>query len=371
MWGSTGILRLFTGEVGGQIAWLLPAALVLMVVGLWLLRKLPRVDLRRAILLLFSAWLVITALAFSFMAGIFHAYYTVALAPALAAVAAIGATLLWAERARLWARVVAAAVVVGSAWWSWVLLAEAPTWLPWLKFLVAGLGVVAAVMLVLPPRAGLVGRRFNAATIAIALSATLLGPAAWTVDTILTPHSGSIVTAGPTVASGMGGPAGPGAGAPGGAGGPAGAPGGTGGIAGNAGGAPGQGAGQGTGNGGMGGLLGGGTVGTAVTKLLTTNATQYTWVAAAIGSQTAAGYQLASGESVMPIGGFNGSDPSPTLAEFQSYVKAGAIHYFIAGSAGAPNGGSTDSSSITAWVEANFTAQTVDGVTLYDLTSAI
>jgi hypothetical protein len=92
-------------------------------------------------------------------------------------------------------------------------------------------------------------------------------------------------------------------------------------------------------------------------------------VAAAIGSDSAASYQLATQQAVMPIGGFNGSDPSPTLAQFKADVAAGKIHYFIGGSVGASNGGSNVSSEITAWVAANFTAKTVGGVTLYDLTS--
>jgi hypothetical protein len=72
----------------------------------------------------------------------------------------------------------------------------------------------------------------------------------------------------------------------------------------------------------------------------------------------------------MPVGGFNGTDPSPTLAEFKADVAAGKIHYFIGGSVGQGNGGSSASSSIASWVAANFTAKTVDGVTLYDLTAA-
>jgi hypothetical protein len=94
-------------------------------------------------------------------------------------------------------------------------------------------------------------------------------------------------------------------------------------------------------------------------------------VAAAVGSNSASGYQLATQEPVMAIGGFNGSDPSPTLAEFQAYVQAGKIHYFIAGGGfgGGPGGGSgsNTSSEIAAWVESNFTATTVGGVTVYDL----
>ena len=72
----------------------------------------------------------------------------------------------------------------------------------------------------------------------------------------------------------------------------------------------------------------------------------------------------------MPIGGFNGSDPSPTLAEFQAYVAAGDIHYFIGGGGFGANGGSNDSSDIASWVAANFTTQTVGGATVYDLTAS-
>ncbi|MFI5893678.1 hypothetical protein ACIA5D_26585 [Actinoplanes sp. NPDC051513] len=68
----------------------------------------------------------------------------------------------------------------------------------------------------------------------------------------------------------------------------------------------------------------------------------------------------------MAIGGFTGSDPSPTLAEFQAYVKAGEIRYYIGG--GGMGGGRGGDSSIGSWVEQNFTATTVGGSTVYDLT---
>jgi hypothetical protein len=119
--------------------------------------------------------------------------------------------------------------------------------------------------------------------------------------------------------------------------------------------------------------------GADIVALLKADADAYTWVAASIGSNTAAGYQLATGEPVMPIGGFNGSDPSPTLAQFQQYVEDGRIHYFIGGGRGpggmggpggrGQTGGSTYSQQISDWVQETFTATTVDGVTVYDLTS--
>jgi hypothetical protein len=76
----------------------------------------------------------------------------------------------------------------------------------------------------------------------------------------------------------------------------------------------------------------------------------------------------------MALGGFNGSDPSPTLAQFQQYVAEGKIHWFIGGGGGGGGfggqmGGSRSSSQIAQWVQENFAGQTVDGVTLYDLTA--
>lgn len=111
--------------------------------------------------------------------------------------------------------------------------------------------------------------------------------------------------------------------------------------------------------------------------MLSENASDYTWAAAAIGSNTASGYQLATQLPVMAIGGFNGSDPSPTLAQFQASVKAGKIHWFIAsgGQGGRQGGGpgnasGSTSTAISSWVTAHYTATTVGAITLYDLSQS-
>jgi 4-amino-4-deoxy-L-arabinose transferase-like glycosyltransferase len=365
-WGVTGILRLFGTDIGSQISWLMPAALVLALVAFIVMRG-KRTDLRRATLMMFTAWFVVTALTFSFAEGIFHPYYTVALAPAIAGTVAIGASVLWSYRAELWSRIVAAVVVLGTATWGFVLMGEATSYLPWLKWVVVALAVVAAVLLMLPQR----GRWMMAATVATTLAASLLAPLAWTLDTVSTGHTGSIPSAGPTVAGGgFGGGRGGGGGAPAGRGGFGGQTGQTGQPpTGTAGGQAITGTRGGFGGGGgASSLLGSSTVSATLAKLLEADASRYTWVAAAVGSNSAAGYQLATNEAVMPIGGFNGSDPSPTLAEFKADVAAGKIHYFIGGTVGTSNGGSSISSTIASWVASNFTAQTVGGVTLYDLT---
>lgn len=369
MWGETGILRMFSSDMGGQIAWLLPAALLLLAGGLWLTRRTPRTDPVRAGLSVWGGWLLVTALTFSFMAGIFHAYYTVALAPAIAAIIGIGVWLIWQHRTSLVATFVGTATVAATASLAFALLGRTPDFVPWLRWviLIAGLAAAVAVAAIrfLP-------QRLAAALAAAAILTSLAGPTAYSLQTMSTAHTGSIVSAGPSTGGGFGGMGGGGFGTPPGQTGQA--P--TGGttaqapIGGTAGGPTG-----GTGGASTGGLLSGSTSTAEITSMLQDDASSYTWAAAAVGSNSASGYQLASEEPVMAIGGFNGSDPSPTLAEFEQYVANGQIHYFIAGGGfggfgGGQSGGSSASSEIAAWVEANFTAQSVDGVTLYDLSGA-
>jgi hypothetical protein len=120
-----------------------------------------------------------------------------------------------------------------------------------------------------------------------------------------------------------------------------------------------------------GGLLEASVPDAALVAALRAGAADFTWVGAAVGANVAAGYQLAAREPVMAIGGFNGSDPSPTLAQFQSYVAEGKIHYFLGGGGFVANGGADVGSQITAWVQANFDAVSIDGATVYDLTTPL
>ena len=366
MWGETGILRLLDSEIGGQVAWLLPAALILLGAGLWFTRRHPRTDRLRAGLVVWGLLLLVTALTFSFMAGIFHAYYTVALAPAIAALVGIGAVLLWQRREDYVAALLMSCTLAFTTAFCFFLLDRTSDFLPWLKWVVAVVGLTAALLLAgvrhLPRRVALV-------VASAALVAGLAAPAAYSMSTAATPHTGSIPTAGPNSGGGPGG------------GGPGGMRMGT---------PPGltqsqtqNGTTNGTTNGTgatAGGLLEGSQSSATITAMLQSDADSYTWAAAAVGSNSAAGYQLDSEEPVMAIGGFNGSDPSPTLAQFKQYVADGAIHYFIAGGGGfgggmgGPGGnstGSSTSSEISSWVAAGFTATTVDGVTVYDLSGGV
>ena len=106
----------------------------------------------------------------------------------------------------------------------------------------------------------------------------------------------------------------------------------------------------------------------ALIKLLEQDASKYKWIAATEGSQQAAPIELATGgDAVMAIGGFNGTDPAPTLAEFEAMVARHEIHYYVGRGANSFGGGA-GSSAIASWVAAHFTGKTVGGVTVYDLT---
>ena len=445
MWGQTGITRLFDGVWGTQWSWLAPAALAGIVVALVCLARAPRTSVRRAQVVAWGGWLVVTGAVFSFMGGTIHQYYTVALAPATAALAAICVYYLLKCKDLAWARATSIALTLALGAWSVVLLRRSD-WIWALRPLALGLAVASAALQAYlwhraarPARAASAepaageknatpaaatsaapqhlagGRpadpRLHTAAVALALAAAAVGPVSYSLYTAATAHTGSIVTAGPSVSgdSSMGGGPGGRQGGMGTMGGGAGTnassgntPSAPSGGSGNGGGmqppaangtgsgnANGIGGGMGNGSapnaeglssngggkGGMGGLLGGssGAVSSKLVKMLQKNSDSYRWVAATTGSQNAASYQLATECSVMPIGGFNGSDPAPTLAQFKKWVKQGLIHYYIAGgqTGGTQIGGSSASSEIASWVQQNFESTTVDGVTVYDLTQQI
>ncbi len=407
-WGPTGLLRVFGSEMGTQVSWLVPLALLSLVALLWFTWHQPRTDRVRAAAIIWGGWLLLTGIVFSLAEGIIHPYYTVALAPAIGALVGIGVVSLWQRRDHWVARGLLAIGIAGTSVWAYELLNRTPNWYPLLRIGVLVLGIGAGVLLLTP----LVLRRQAAtAIIAVALIAALAGPAAFAAETATTPHTGAIPTAGPAAAGGRGGPRGgpDGNGAPnfpgatnanGGFPGFGSSTGNTGSngnsnTSGNSGFPPagstrgnrgtfegfpgfgnnptgGQNGGFGGNGGNLGGLLDASTPDSALVTLLQQDAGSYTWVAAAVGANSAAGVQLATDKPIMAIGGFNGTDPTPTLAEFQQFVSEGKIHYFLAGGGvggGFGGGGSNGTSSeISNWVQQNFTATTVGGTTVYDLT---
>jgi 4-amino-4-deoxy-L-arabinose transferase-like glycosyltransferase len=326
-------VRLLGTEMGGGIAWLIPAALLALVAGLWFTRRAPRTDPSRAALALWGGWFLVTAAVFSLMNGIIHPYYLIALAPSIAALTGMASVQLWRRRDDAVSSGILASGVALTALTGYLLLSREPTWLPWLGTTVLVAGLVAAGLVLFVGHFPAAARRGVGV---LALAVALAGTGAYTVATAATAHSGAIPSAGPSSSGGVGM----------------------------------RGQGPGGRAGGISSLLNSPTPGAALVSLLKQGSTGYTWVGATVGSNPAASYQLATGNPVMAVGGFNGTDPSPTLEQFQQYVHNRQIHYFIGqGSTIQSQTGSDAPQQIAAWVEENYSATTVDGTTVYDLTA--
>ncbi|WP_020661032.1 ArnT family glycosyltransferase [Amycolatopsis benzoatilytica] len=310
--GSSGLGRMFGASFGTEISWLLPAALIGLAAGLWFTRRAVRTDRTRASLLVWGGWLLVTGLVFSFMSGTVHPYYSVQLAPAIAALVAISGRALWHGRAHLAPRLTLGGMIAATAGWDFVLLDRTPDWLPALRWIVVLLGLLVSTVVVV----GLPRARTVLIGVAVTVVATLgMSTAGYALETASLSHNGSIPVSGPRT----------------------------------------------TGTRGFGGGMD--ETSGAVAQLLASTTTK--WAAATTGSQSAASLELASGKPVIGIGGWDGSDPAPTLAQFKQYVAAGEIAYYVDGGRGGPGGGSSD---IGEWVAANFTATTVGAETVYQLT---
>ena len=376
--------------MGGQISWLIPAALIALIVLLWVSRRAGRTDRTRAAALLWGGWLLVAGLVLSFMSGITHSYYTLAIAPPIGALTGIGAARLWPVRHTWLGRAALASALAATAAWAWVLLGRSPGWHPGLRVIIAAAAVLAAVAILARPAARARPGLLAAVGVPLAMLAGLGGPLAYSLDTAASTYSGSGPSAGPALTAGQGGAPGGAAAGRGQVGGPGGRPGGQ-----------------------HGGGAANPTLSSAFVRLLEAGAGGYTWAAATDGSDSAAAMELATGGvPVMAIGGFRGTDPAPSLAGFESLVARHEIHYYVAGGAGrgfggnragrggggagarggrtggggaagrgtaggqggaagpgGQRGGGTDAAQISAWVEAHYTAATVGGMTVYNLST--
>jgi 4-amino-4-deoxy-L-arabinose transferase-like glycosyltransferase len=297
------------GSAADQFGWLLPGAVIGLVAGLLLRRAYPRTDPVRAALVLWGGWALPTAVVFSVMRGTWHSYYTVELAPAVAALTALGSTLLWRRHTRATLGVLAAGSLVTTAWAvSLVDRRLAPD------------GLVASVLLLcglvgvpLLAAGGTVDRSIARMGAALLLAAALIGPATWSVATAEVPHTGSAVRAGPATAP------------------PPAA------------------------------RSGRGSVPPALVRALQRDTDDWTWTAATVGRR-AADLQLSAGAPVMPIGGYFGRDPAPTLAQFEADVRAHRIHWYVPGLVG-----SGSAIRIDHWVRGHATEVRVGPLAVYDL----
>jgi 4-amino-4-deoxy-L-arabinose transferase-like glycosyltransferase len=317
---SQGLPRLFSGEFGFEIGWLIPAALLATVLVIVARGRAPRTDLVRAGAILFGGWTVVDGLVLSFMHGTIHPYYCLSMAPAVAGMFAIGVHQMWRQRTSWFGRTGLAAMTLATGVWSWWILGRNSSWFPALRWTILALTVLATVGLLMSLTSR---RRIAMASLAIGIIGALAGPSAYAIATIGQPHHGGGPAVGPPSAVQSGGP-------------------------------------------------GAGTFGQtpdnpALDAMLT--ATNTDWSAAVSRSSNAASLELATNTAVMAIGGFSGSDPTPTLSQFIDDVKGHRVTYYLVedthGNRGPGGGGGH--SDIANWVTAHVKPMKVGSTTVYDL----
>ncbi|MCV7207449.1 mannosyltransferase, partial [Mycolicibacterium canariasense] len=315
-WGgqSHGLTRLFNGEFGFEIGWLLPGALLATVLVLVERGRAPRTDRVRAGAMLFGGWMVVDGIVLSLMHGTVHAYYCLSLAPAVAATYAIGVQRMWVRRDGWFGRLGLTALLAGTGSWGWWLLHRNPHWQSWIRVMVVVLAVAVLAVWIGRPVAA-------RAALVLGVCAALLGSAAYAVATAASPHQGGGPTVGPHRFGKDTGTWGRDADTP------------------------------------------------ALDALL--SASRARWSAAVERSNTAAGLELSTHTAVMAIGGFSGTDPVPTLGQFQQDVARHQVGYYLMEKAPGhgPSLNTRAHGDIAQWVAAHFPATVIGSTTVYDLTT--
>jgi len=323
---AQGLPRLFSGEFGFQIGWLLPAALLAVVFVLISRGRAPRTDLVRAGAVMFGSWLVVDGLVLSFMQGMQGAippYYCLSLAPAVAAMFAIGVAEMWRNRASRFHRCGLTAMVLVTGVWSWWILGRNAGWLPPLRWAILAVTVLAGAAL-LRSLTSDPYRRLAAVSLAVALIGGLAGSTAYAIATTREPHRAGGAWVGPASPENGNGP----------------------------------GWWQNVDNPQLSDML---------------RATRTEWSAAIKRSSPAAALELSTHTPVMAVGGFLGIDPVPTLNEFQNYVAHHQVTYYIVPDPSNDHFplGRDAHGDIANWVAANFRSMKAGSDTVYDLTARI
>jgi 4-amino-4-deoxy-L-arabinose transferase-like glycosyltransferase len=311
--GSSGITRLFGEQVGGQISWLLPLCLLVLVAvaiaGVRQMRSgLSPEPARRAGWFLWGGWLLLVGLVLSYAQGGFHSYYTTEMAPALAAVTAAGVAAMGRHYRQpggyRW--VLLPAAVTLTVLWAWVLVSRDTSWHGWLRYAVVGVGALAVVLLVAGRLFSTGLSRVSRVAGVLSVVALLLAPGVWSSATAFASSGGALAQAGP----------------------------------------------QGRARGGLparsqGAMRGDLTVTQRNTLAYTqanSGGTRIT-LAVAGGANAAEAYLIHSDATVISMGGFSGQDPAPTVATLAQWVQQGQLRFVLLGGHGPGGPGPGDGAS--------------------------
>jgi 4-amino-4-deoxy-L-arabinose transferase-like glycosyltransferase len=342
--GSVGPLRLFIQPLAGQIAWLLPFALLGIVALAWqpfrsadpqgrgdvsrsserseevvaeqnTRRRLLRFqsDRKQQSLLLWGMWLITMGIFFS-VAGFFHQYYMTVMAPAIAALFGIGVVTMWQDYRRGgWRGWLLPIALVATIAEQVYILSQYPTWGEWLIASLVVLGAIAVGALLgarIVPRLHLKapGRRVLVSTLTAGVLVLLLAPTVWAAVPILTSTQGDALVAGPTQTTSFGGN--------------------------------------------FGGRAGANNDNSQASLLRYLEAHQGTakYLVAVLSSNEADSIILATNRPVMTLGGFSGSDPILTTSQLAALVESGQVKYFLLNGSGGFGAGGGSQSALVTWI---------------------
>jgi 4-amino-4-deoxy-L-arabinose transferase-like glycosyltransferase len=316
---QSGLHRLFVSEMGNEISWLLPVALFALCFGIYLSLRGTLGRGEKAALVTWGGWLVLCGVVFSYMDGMVHPYYTVAMAPAIGALIGLGGMWAWRRRTNWDGRTAMAVMIALAAIWTLLLLHRTelgPAWARW------SIGIAAAAAVVMLLAAKWLPRLFPVAVI-VGMLAGVAGSAGFAIATADTPHDGPIpnavhtATSWPTVGKRFGAPV----------------------LR-------------------MGDLQTNTALGDALRR------TDTRWSAAVVGSQSASALEVTSGTAVMAINGWN-NDPIPTLKQFIDDVHTGQIAYYVDNNRGRLT--SSPGREIADWVVRHYPAGNIGGTRVYRL----
>jgi 4-amino-4-deoxy-L-arabinose transferase-like glycosyltransferase len=303
-----GWTKLFSGTFGTQVGWLYPLALLALVLGLVRARRAPRSDPSRGTFTMWGSWLITFGVMYSQMA-LPHTAYVAALAPPTAALSAAGIVMTWTAYRDGTARWALPLAIAAGAGWSVYLSSRYPAFLPWLMWVVLAVAMMSLVMLTAEMLTGRIRRAVLLGGMAAGIVTMTATPAAWSVSVLDTAYRGTSFDA----SAGPGGEQ----------------------LTPEAFFQPGN----------------------AVVDYLTAHQDGTRFIAAADSWQTAGTYIIATGRAFMPIGGFTGAIPHPTLTEFRQLIRDGQVRYFLLGPYGGLNISlhmgvpGTSAGAILAWVK--------------------
>ncbi|WP_254679041.1 glycosyltransferase family 39 protein [Arthrobacter sp. 24S4-2] len=328
---DAGFQRFLQPQFSGQFGWFLPLAVAGLCIGAWLLWRRQGEPAQRALLLICSVWFSCSATVLAFMSGILHPYYVLTAVPPLCCLAAVALMRLLrgldSGRIRLFAAGIFAATMVVA----FITAVRSTADFPGFPVAVLVIWSLAIAGILLRPPGEVVTRVVRI----FAILALLLGPVLWSLNTVLSSHIGAGVVAGPSIFNmrtddrDRASPETPQS---------------------------------------YLSVMFGDSPNSKLLQRLQEAPPERTWTAAVVGSETAANYQLESGRAVLPLGGFDGTDPFPTLEQFQGLLDEGRVQSVVIENLPPLTlEGRGESARIVDWVKENFSAEQVGGAEYYRL----